>query len=76
MVKASGRVHARNIFKQYPASDLYSGSVELAQEQIAERLRQDFEDVGLELKFFGLRSIRKQNRKHPPATEAANNEVW
>lgn len=58
VVKASSRVHARNILKQYPASDLYSGNVELAQDQIAERLRQDFEDVGLELKFFGLRSIQ------------------
>lgn len=58
VVKASSRVHVRNILKQYPASDLYSGNVELAQEQIAERLHQDFEDVGLELKFFGLRSIQ------------------
>lgn len=58
VVKASSRVHVRNILKQYPASDLYSGNVELAQEQVADRLEEDFEVVGLELKFFGLRSIQ------------------
>ncbi len=58
VVKANSRVHVRNILKQYPASDLYSGNVERAQETIAARLAKDFEKEGLELVFFGLRSIQ------------------
>lgn len=58
VVKASSRVHVRNILKKYPANDLYSGNVELAQEEIARRLEEDFEGAGLELTFFGLRSIQ------------------
>lgn len=58
VVKANSRVHVRNILKQFPASDLYSGNVELAQEAIATQLREDFEKEGLELVFFGLRSIQ------------------
>lgn len=58
VVKASSRVHVRNILKQYQASQLYSGDVEQAQNKIAERLQRDFEGVGLELMFFGLRSIQ------------------
>ncbi len=57
VVKANSRVHVRNILKQFPASDLYSGNVEKAQEAIAQRLSQDFQEEGLELVFFGLRSI-------------------
>jgi len=57
VVKANSRVHVRNILKQYPASDLYSGNVERAQEAIADRLSSDFESEGLNLVFFGLRSI-------------------
>jgi regulator of protease activity HflC (stomatin/prohibitin superfamily) len=58
VVKASSRVHVRNILKQYPASDLYSGNVERAQQAISDRLKVDFETEGLELVFFGLRSIQ------------------
>ena len=58
VVKASSRVHVRNILKRYEASELYSGNVENAQNAIAERLREDFEKAGLELTFFGLRSIQ------------------
>ncbi len=58
VVKASSRVHVRNILKRYEASQLYSGNVEEAQEEIASRLRKDFEKNGLELTFFGLRSIQ------------------
>ena len=58
VVKANSRVWVRNILKQYPASDLYSGNVELAQQAIAERLAGDFTKEGLELVFFGLRSIQ------------------
>jgi prohibitin 2 len=58
VVKASSRVHVRNILKQHTATDLYSGNVERAQEQIAERLTNEFEKEGLQLVFFGLRSIQ------------------
>jgi regulator of protease activity HflC (stomatin/prohibitin superfamily) len=58
VVKAASRVHVRNTLKQYPASDLYSGNVERAQEAIAQRLEADFEKEGLTLVFFGLRSIQ------------------
>ncbi len=58
VVKASSRVHVRNILKRYEANELYSGNVEKAQSEIAERLRADFEKAGLELTFFGLRSIQ------------------
>jgi regulator of protease activity HflC (stomatin/prohibitin superfamily) len=57
VVKASSRVHVRNILKQHTATDLYSGNVERAQEQITERLRSEFEKEGLQLVFFGLRSV-------------------
>jgi len=57
VIKASSRVHVRNILKQHSASDLYSGNVETAQEQIAERLAEEFSKEGLQLVFFGLRSI-------------------
>lgn len=58
VVKANSRVHVRNILKQFPASDLYSGNVERAQQEIAKRLEEDFRKEGLELIFFGLRSIQ------------------
>ncbi len=58
VVKASSRVHVRNILKRYEANELYSGNVEQAQNEIAQRLREDFERAGLQLTFFGLRSIQ------------------
>jgi regulator of protease activity HflC (stomatin/prohibitin superfamily) len=58
VVKANSRVHVRNILKQFPASDLYSGNVERAQQEITRRLADDFRREGLELIFFGLRSIQ------------------
>ncbi len=57
VVKATSRVHVRNILKQHPATDLYSGNVERAQEEIRKRLEAEFEHEGLQLIFFGLRSI-------------------
>jgi len=58
VVKANSRVRVRNVLKRFPASDLYSGNVEVAQEAIAEKLREDFGKEGLDLAFFGLRSIQ------------------
>ena len=57
VVKASSRVHVRNILKQHSATDLYSGNVERAQEEIRQRLETEFGRSGLQLIFFGLRSI-------------------
>ena len=57
VVKATSRVHVRNILKRYEASQLYSGNVEEAQAEIERRLLGEFEKAGLELTFFGLRSI-------------------
>lgn len=57
VVKATSRVHVRNILKQHPATDLYSGNVERAQEEIRQRLEAEFGRAGLQLIFFGLRSI-------------------
>jgi regulator of protease activity HflC (stomatin/prohibitin superfamily) len=57
VVKANSRVHVRNILKQHIASDLYSGNVEKAQEDIRVRLDTEFAKEGVQLAFFGLRSI-------------------
>jgi regulator of protease activity HflC (stomatin/prohibitin superfamily) len=57
VVKANSRVHVRNILKQHTATDLYSGNVEKAQEDIRVRLESEFAKEGLQLVFFGLRSI-------------------
>ncbi len=57
VVKANSRVHVRNILKQHIASDLYSGNVEKAQQDISERLESEFAKEGIQLVFFGLRSI-------------------
>jgi regulator of protease activity HflC (stomatin/prohibitin superfamily) len=57
VVKANSRVHVRNILKQHTATDLYSGNVEKAQEDIRERLAGEFAKEGIQLVFFGLRSI-------------------
>jgi len=57
IVKAASRVHVRNILKQHSATDLYSGNVERAQEEIRQRLEAEFSREGLTLVFFGLRSI-------------------
>jgi regulator of protease activity HflC (stomatin/prohibitin superfamily) len=57
VVKATSRVHVRNILKQHSATDLYSGNVERAQEEIRQRLETEFARSGMQLIFFGLRSI-------------------
>ena len=61
VVKANSRVHVRNILKQHTATDLYSGNVEKAQSDIAVRLQDEFAKEGIQLVFFGLRSIHFQD---------------
>ena len=60
VVKANSRVHVRNLLKQHTATDLYSGNVEKAQSDIAARLQEEFAKEGIQLVFFGLRSIHFQ----------------
>ena len=60
VVKANSRVHVRNLLKQHTATDLYSGNVEKAQSDIATRLQEEFAKEGIQLVFFGLRSIHFQ----------------
>lgn len=57
VVKANARVRVRNILKRYEAAQLYSGDIETAEDAIAEQLRQDYKKEGIQLVFFGLRSI-------------------
>lgn len=57
VIKAESRSIVRNTLKSYFAQQLYSGDVEAAQEAIGDVLSPRFEENGLELTFFGLRSI-------------------
>ncbi|MCC7352454.1 MAG: hypothetical protein IT330_01760, partial [Anaerolineae bacterium] len=57
VVKAESRSIVRNTLKRYSASQLYSGDVEAAQRAIADLLEPEFSENGLEMTFFGLRSI-------------------
>lgn len=68
VIKATSRVHVRNILKRHTASELYSGDVEAAQAEIETRLIEEFERNGLTLSFFGLRSI-KFNEEYTDAVE-------
>jgi regulator of protease activity HflC (stomatin/prohibitin superfamily) len=58
VVKANARVRVRNILKRFQAADLYSGNVEAAEQAISEQLKEDYGHEGIELVFFGLRSIQ------------------
>ncbi len=58
VVKANARVRVRNILKRYEAASLYSGDVAVAEQAIEEQLRADYTKEGIELVFFGLRSIQ------------------
>jgi len=57
VVKQNSRVWVRTLLRNYTASQLYSGDIREAQESIETQLRQDFEQEGLDLVFFGLRQI-------------------
>ena len=57
VIKANARVRVRNILKRFAAADLYSGNVAEAEEAITEQLQTDYAQEGIELIFFGLRSI-------------------
>jgi len=60
VVKTDARIHARSIPRKYKAIDLYSGNVEIVQKEIEDILRPIFEENGLILDEFGIRSINFQ----------------
>ncbi|MFC1711881.1 prohibitin family protein [Patescibacteria group bacterium] len=57
IVKTDTRIHARNIAREFNAADLYTGNISDVQKAIEEALRPIFEDNGLLLDEFGIRSI-------------------
>lgn len=57
IVKTDARIWTRNIPRDFAAIDLYSGNIEEASVKIAEALKPRFEENGLILDEFGIRSI-------------------
>lgn len=60
IVKTDSRIWARNMPREYSAIDLYSGNIQAVSEAISEKLKPKFEDNGLILDEFGIRSIMFQ----------------
>ncbi len=80
IVKTDSRIWARNMPREYSAIDLYSGNIQAVSEAISEKLKPKFEDNGIILDEFGIRSIvfqpdyvqaveQKQIEKEKIATE-------
>ena len=57
VVKFHSRVIARQVPRNYPASDLYTGDVVKVQQDIEDQLRPLFQAKGLYLDAFGIREI-------------------
>ncbi len=57
IVKTDTRIHARNIAREFNAADLYTGNISQVQRAIEDALRPIFEENGLILDEFGIRSI-------------------
>ncbi len=57
IVKTDTRIHARNIAREFNAADLYTGNISKVQRAIEDALRPIFEENGLILDEFGIRSI-------------------
>jgi len=57
IVKTDTRIHARNIAREFNAADLYTGNISQVQRTIEDALRPIFEENGLILDEFGIRSI-------------------
>ena len=60
IVKTDSRIYARTVPRSYKAIDLYSGNIEEVRLEIEEILRPIFEENGLILDEFGIRSINFQ----------------
>lgn len=61
IVKTDTRIHARNIAREFNAADLYTGNISQVQRAIEDTLRPIFEENGLILDEFGIRSIAFTN---------------
>lgn len=57
IVKTDSRIWSRNIPRNYSALDLYTGNIDAVSKEIAANLEPIFEDNGLILDEFGIRSI-------------------
>jgi len=57
VIKFHSRVIARQVVRNYPASDLYTGDVAVVQLDIEDQLRPLFQAKGLYLDAFGIREI-------------------
>ena len=57
IVKTESRIWARNIPRNYTAFDLYTGNIDNVSQEIKEKLTPTFEENGLLLDEFGIRSI-------------------
>ncbi|MBI2356984.1 prohibitin family protein [Candidatus Dojkabacteria bacterium] len=60
IVKTDSRIWARNMPRSFSALDLYTGNIQEVSEQIAEKLKPSFEENGIILDEFGIRSISFQ----------------
>lgn len=60
IVKTESRIWARNIPRNYSAFDLYTGNIDVVSQEIKEKLAPIFEENGLILDEFGIRSINFQ----------------
>ncbi|HRI05713.1 MAG TPA: prohibitin family protein [Candidatus Dojkabacteria bacterium] len=60
IVKTDSRIWARNMPRSFSALDLYTGNIQEVSEQIAEKLVPSFEENGIILDEFGIRSISFQ----------------
>ena len=60
VVKTDTRIYTREVPRKYKAIDLYSGNIGEVREEITEILRPIFEENGLILDEFGIRSITFQ----------------
>ncbi|KKR05828.1 MAG: Band 7 protein [candidate division WS6 bacterium GW2011_GWF2_39_15] len=61
IVKTDSRIWARNMPRSYSAIDLYTGNIQEVSEKISEKLAPLFEENGITLDEFGIRSINFQD---------------
>jgi len=74
IVKTESRIWARNVAREFTAAELYSGSTQQVQIQIAEKLRPVFAENGIILDEVGVREI-KFDGKYTSAIEAKQIEA-
>jgi regulator of protease activity HflC (stomatin/prohibitin superfamily) len=57
IVKTDSRIWVRSLARNYAAIDLYSGNIQEVAEEITDKLKPRFEENGIVLDEFGIRSI-------------------